>query len=262
MAHATTFAVYVLITLAVSLAAAFLPLMIRLDDRRAHLLIAYSSGIFLGALLLMFMPEAVQESLEGGYTVMQVMYAVAVGFLAVFIFDILLKQYYRPACGCESCLDHHSHDITSISAFVGLAIHACFDGLALAAAFIIGTEVGVTVLIALCIHKIVVVFSLSSTFLLSSREQSAWKYLVTFCFISPVMAVVAFLFLDGVGLEWTGIALAVSAGIFLFVTMCSMIPESFHREEHRMGSLGLLLLGVVTVLAVVAVTNLMGGHLH
>lgn len=257
-----TFSLYVLITLTVSLLAAALPLMMKLNDRQSHLLIAFSSGIFLGALFLMFMPEALHESIEAGYTVMEVMYAVAIGFLAVFIFDVLLKYFYQPECSCNSCIDHHSHDITSISAFVGLAIHAFFDGLALASAFIIGTEVGVTVLLALCIHKVVVVFSLSSTFLMSNRRQSAWKYLLAFCLISPVAAVVSYLFLGGVGVQWTGVALALSAGIFMFVTLCNMVPESFHREEYRLGSLGLLLLGIVTVVAVVAVTAMFGGHLH
>ncbi|MFA6952423.1 MAG: ZIP family metal transporter [Candidatus Methanomethylophilaceae archaeon] len=262
MDQTVMFAVFVLVTLIVSLVGALLPQMIKMNDKQTHLLIAFSSGIFVGVLFLMFLPEAVEESIEAGYSSETIMYAVMGGFIAIFIIDIFLKHYNKPTCGCSSCMDHHAHDITSLSAFIGLSIHACFDGLALASAFVAGTEVGVMVLVAMCIHKLVVVFSLSSTFLLSNKKKQAMRYLVTFCFISPIAAVVSFVFLNGVSADWTGIALALSAGIFMFVTMCDMIPEAFHRQKYDLKSLGLMLLGIVVVIAVVIFTTHFGGHIH
>lgn len=262
MASVMLFIVSILIMLAVSLLGAFLPHMVKMNDRQTHLMIAFSAGIFIGVLFLMFMPEAIHESLEAGFSALDVMYAVMFGFLAMLLLDQIVKSRVKSDCGCDECMDHHSHDITSLSAFIGLAIHACFDGLAFATAFIIGEGVGFAVLLAMCIHKVVVVFSLSSTFLMSNKKDSAKKYLVTFCFISPVAAIISYLFMGGIGIEWTGLALAVSAGIFMFVTMCDMVPEAFHRGELRLKSFAMLAIGIVVAIGVVLLTTLVGGHVH
>lgn len=292
MEQTMMFSIFVIVTLIVSLIGAFLPHMIKMNDRQTHLMISFSAGVFMGVLFLMLLPEAIHESIEHGYSAIDVMYAVMGGFVAILITDIVLKHYHcskfkhehehdhdheehEHQCCCHDHGNHHhddedlgspedlhSHDITSLSAFIGLSIHAAFDGLALATAFIVGTEVGLTVLIGMCIHKLVVVFSLSSTFLMSNKKQQAMRYLVAFCLISPLAAIVSYLFLDGIGTSWTGIALSVSAGIFMFVTMCNMIPEAFHRKNLELKSLVLVLLGIVTVIAVVFITAQLGGHIH
>ncbi|UAL07440.1 MAG: ZIP family metal transporter [Candidatus Methanogranum gryphiswaldense] len=258
MEQTVTFAIFIVAILIVSLVAALLPLMIKISDKQAHLLIAFSAGIFTGVLFLILMPEAIEESLDSGYSAQTIMYSLMAGFVAVFISDIILKHYYKTECACETCMDLHSHDITSMSAFIGLSIHACFDGLAIASAFVIGTEIGGMVIIAMCIHKVVEVFSLSSTFLMSNKKKQAKKYLTTFCFITPLAAVASYIFLDGISLEWTGIALAISAGIFMFVTVCDIIPEAFHRKKYDLESLGLMMIGIAVVIAVVIFATMAG----
>ena len=80
MDQTVMFAVFVLVTLIVSLVGALLPQMIKMNDKQTHLLIAFSSGIFVGVLFLMFLPEAVEESIEAGYSSETIMYAVMGGF--------------------------------------------------------------------------------------------------------------------------------------------------------------------------------------
>lgn len=258
-----TVILYTVIIFAVSLAGAVLPLLIKMNDRQTHLVIAFSAGIFLGVLCLMLLPEAFEETEHGGYDIITGMYAFLIGFLILFIADFLMKHYMKSDCDCEECMDFHSHDITSLSAFLGLAIHACFDGVALATSFIAGEEIGFAVLVALCVHKVVVVFSLSSTFLLSNRRKQAIKYLLLFCIISPLATLFTYFCLGDVEMEFTGLALMLSAGIFMFVTMCDIIPEAFHRKNLNVKSLGYLLLGLVVIIAVVILTDsLGGGHVH
>jgi zinc transporter ZupT len=245
---------------AASLVGAYLPLSFKTSDRRVHLMIAFSAGIFLGVLFLMLLPEAIEESEAAGYDTHIVMYAILGGFLAIFIFDFLFRHYVKPECDCEECRDYHSHDMTSLSAFVGLSIHACFDGLALAAAFVAGEEVGLVVLLAICVHKIVEVFSLSSTFLLSNRRKKATRYLVPFCLITPLAGIASYLILNGADTDVAGIAIAISAGIFMFVTMIDILPEAFHRRDIDVKSVALLLIGLAVVIAIVAITEAVGGH--
>jgi zinc transporter ZupT len=250
------------VILAVSLLGAYIPMSVRTTDRRIHLMIAFSAGIFLGVLFLMLIPEAIEEGAEGGFDTHEVMYAMLAGFLGIFIFDFLYRHYSKSECDCRECKDMHSHDLTSFSAFAGLAIHACFDGLALAAAFVAGEDVGVVVLIAICIHKVVEVFSLSSTFLLSNRRSRAVRYLVPFCLVTPAAGIVSHLLLDGADIGVAGMAFAVSAGIFAFVTMIDILPEAFHRKDIDVRSVALMLIGLAVVVAVVAFTTAVGGHVH
>jgi zinc transporter ZupT len=250
------------IILAVSFVGAYIPMSVRTTDRRIHLMIAFSAGIFLGVLFLMLIPEAIEEGTEGGFDIHEVMYAMLAGFLGIFIFDFLYRHYSKEDCDCKECRDLHSHDLTSLSAFAGLTIHACFDGLALAAAFVAGEDVGAVVLIAICVHKVVEVFSLSSTFLLSNRRERAARYLVPFCLVTPVAGVASYLLLEGAEIGIAGMAFAVSAGIFAFVTMIDILPEAFHRRDIDVRSVVLMLIGIATVIAVVAFTTAVGGHVH
>lgn len=261
MEQFATALVFIFVIFLVSLAGAVLPLAIKMNDRQLHLTIAFSAGIFLGVLFLMLFPEAISESVEGGNDTFTIMCAVLAGFLVIFILDFMLKQHSKETCDCEECKDLHAHDITSLSAFIGLSIHACFDGLALAAAFTAGETIGLSVLVALCIHKLIVVFSLSSTFLLSNRRKSALMYLLTFCLITPVTALGSYAFISGVDIGITGIALCFSVGIFLFVTMCDILPEAFHRKAQNNKSVILMLVGLAVVIALVLFTNSLGGHI-
>jgi zinc transporter ZupT len=253
-----TFLVCMALMLAASFFGAWLPMTFRATDKQMHLMIAFSAGVFLGILFLILLPEALHESEAGGYSEMDVMYVVLAGFVMMFVVDFLFKQYRKAKCDCSDCVDHHSHEITSLSAFTGLSIHACFDGLALATAFLVGEEIGLMMLVAVCLHKMVEVFSLSSTFILAGRRKRAVTFMVIFCLITPAVAMVSYFLLDGVESSIAGLAFAFSAGVFMFVTMLHMIPEAFHRKNINMMSLALLAAGLLIILCVA----LLMGPLH
>jgi len=254
-----SFLICTALILIVSIIGAYLPMAIRATDKQIHLMIAFSAGVFLGILFLILIPEALHESEESGFSEMNVMYVIIAGFLVMFIVDFLFKLYKKADCDCKECLDHHSHEITSLSAFIGLSIHACFDGMAIAVGFLIGETVGFMVLIAICIHKAAEVFSLSSTFVLAGNRKRSAIYLSIFCLLTPVVAMITYFILGEVENNITGIAFAFSAGVFMFVTMLHMIPEAFHRKSNDIRSLALLMLGLAIIAFVVF---LMGQYAH
>ena len=63
------FLLYSILLIAVSMIGAYLPQIGRVQDSRAHLMIALSAGIFLGLLLFILLPEAIEEGNEGGMEV-------------------------------------------------------------------------------------------------------------------------------------------------------------------------------------------------
>lgn len=251
MEAVATFALYSLLLLVVSMAGAALPRVRKLTDKQAHLLMALSAGIFLGLLFFLLLPEAIHESEDGGYDIHMVMYAIALGFLVIMTVEMVMKHKHMGGCSCECCQDNHSHKITSLSSFAGLSIHAACDGLALAATFLAGEEVGLIATVGMCIHKFVVLFSLSTTMVLTDYSQKqAFTRLFCFALITPLAGVVFFLALSGFsdigGL--TGLPLAFAAGTFMYVAMCDILPEAYHRKKQDIGSYSLVILGIVLIL--------------
>lgn len=257
-----TVCIFAVAIFAASMVSARLPFYIKKDVKQLHKLIAFGAGVMLGVLFIMLMPEALERNEEAGYDFDIACCIILIGFVFLFAVDFIVKKRTKVTCACKSCRDEHTHDVTSISALAGLGIHALFDGLALAAAFIAGEDVGIMVLIAICLHKVVEVFSLSSTMLMSKNKDKTWMSLVIFCMISPVAAVVSYLFIDGGDVDFAGPALCFSVGVFMFVALCDILPEAFHNRERDNGQMVAIVAGLVVVLLVKVVSVLLMGDVE
>ncbi|MCQ2078724.1 MAG: ZIP family metal transporter [archaeon] len=257
MDQTLTVVIFAVVVFAISIIAGRVPFIIKKSMTQLHFLIAFSAGVMLGVLFIMLMPEAIERTVDAGHDFEFVSYMILLGFLVLLIIDCLVKRYLKSSRGCCTQCDHN---ITSLSAFAGLAIHSFFDGLALAAAFVAGEDVGLMVLIALCLHKAVVVFSLSSTLLMSSNKKQTWNYILAFSVVSPLATIISYLFLDTGNISFAGPALCVSVGIFMFVTLVDMLPEAFHMKNKDNTQLMALILGLIVVVIVSFVSHqLMGG---
>jgi len=242
-----------------------LPQIRKMDDRQTHFLIALSAGIFLGLLFVMLIPEAYEQSVHHeGRSFETVSYLLLAGFLLIAFVDVLIKHFHMASCPCECHQDDHKHEITSLSAFVGLSVHAICDGLALSAAILGGEEIGLVALVGMCVHKFVVMFSLSSSLLLTDKDaRGRWFYLVAFILISPVSAIVFYLFFSGFDVDdVVGLPLAFAAGTFMFVTFSNMLPEAFHRKDQELKSFIFVMIGVCISVVTILLVNLVGGHSH
>ncbi len=265
MDGALVFAGYAAILFVVCMAGAYLPQIRQLNDSQKHLLIAITAGIFVGLLFWLFIPESFELSVEhGGFDFHDVCIAIVAGFLVISLIDVIIKHHHMAACPCELHEDEHSHEMVSISAFIGLSIHACCDGLALAAATMGGETLGVVALSGMCLHKFVETFSLSSSLLLTDEDsRTKWMYLTGFSLITPIMGMVFYLFLNGLDVEGiSGIPMAFAAGTFMFVTFCNLLPEAYHRKGQDLKTFVFIVIGVAIAAGVMTLVNMMGGHSH
>lgn len=255
-----TFLVYTIVLLAVAMAGAYTPFIRKLTDKQIHLLVALSAGIFLGILFFLLMPEAIEECAEGGQSAEIMMISTMFGFLVILGVDVLIKHIHSNECSEECHEDEHAHSIASLSAFIGLSVHAFVDGLVLATSLIADPNIAIIALGGMCIHKFVVLFSLSSTFLLTDLKRSTiMKYLFAFSCITPIATVISFLVLNGMSVDgMVGIPLAFSAGTFMYVALCDMIPEAFHRKNQDVRAFLMLIIGI----AIAAGVFLLIGHGH
>jgi zinc transporter ZupT len=244
------FLLYSLALIGVSLVAAFLPQYGKVKGKNIHHMVAVSTGIFLGLLLFMLLPEAIEESEEGGFDTHYVMFVLALGFILILILNVILKERHAATCACHA--GEHYHEATSISSFIGLAIHAACDGLALAAMFMAGEEVGLMATIGFSIHKFAELFSLSSTMLMTKLDKrKAMIRLIGFSLITPIAGLIFVALFGDMEVEGLlGLPLAFAAGTLMYVTMCDMVPESFGHSDKRYRTTALIILGVALMLAV------------
>ena len=261
MDTALNFLIYSLGILAISMIGAYLPRVRTLSDRQIHLLVALSAGIFIGLLFLLLLPEALEECEHGGVDTHNAMMAILAGFLLIMAVETWLKHRHMNGCGYECGQDFHSHRITSFSSMIGLSIHAACDGLALASTFLAGDAIALMTTVGMCIHKFVVLFSLSSMMLVTDiPKKKSMRYLLAFGLVTPVAGMLFCALLNGMSdIEgMAGIPMAFAAGTFMYVALCDMLPEAFHRKKQDITSFGLLLAGIVIILMV----TLMFPHVH
>lgn len=134
----------------------------------------------MGILFLMILPEAVEEGLEN-YSGTAVCACILIGFLFIFLIDFWMN--HRNGGG-------HTHEFTSWAAFTGMIIHAAFDGLALGVGFVEGGVEGAMLLAAVCVHKFVEVFSVSSTMSMILDRRKTYAAMALFSAVTPIGAVI------------------------------------------------------------------------
>jgi zinc transporter ZupT len=257
------FLIYAGIMFVVCIIGSALPQVRKLNDSQKHMLVALSAGIFLALLFCLFIPESFELTVEAGdYDADQMAYMMLFGFLLLAFIDRLLRHKHTHMCACELHEDDHKHELVSLSAFIGLSIHAACDGLALAAATFGGDEIGLVALGGLCLHKFVETFSLSSSMLLSDDDmRKRWMYLVSFSLITPVLGTLFFLFFNGLEVDSiAGLPMCFATGTFIFVIFCNILPEAFHREKSDFKSYGMVVLGVLIAVLALMLINMVGAE--
>ncbi|XP_060704468.1 zinc transporter ZIP9-like isoform X1 [Hemiscyllium ocellatum] len=135
---------------------------------------------------------------------------------------------------------------SSLTATLGLVIHAAADGVAL------GTAAGssqislqVIVFFAVILHKAPASFGLVSYLMYAGLEKKQiQKHLFIFSLAAPLLAITTYFIVSksSVGslhqTKATGIGLLFSAGTFLYVASVHVLPEVSSQTQHRVASNG------------------------
>jgi len=262
-----TLALYTGAILAGALAGGALPLVGRL--RRSDLLLSFSAGIMLGAAFFHMLPEAVEAA--GA----EAMPYVLVGFLVLYVLERFALVHLCAEPGPNATLSGeiaptvhgHGHEHVACevhtmgtAAFVGMALHTLVDGFALGAASVT-PELGLLVFVAILAHKVPNAFSLSAILVAegaSSRRALALN--AAFALMLPVGVGLFVLLREAVHAEaFTGLALAVSAGTFLHLSLSDILPDLHRRGGSKWRISGAVLAGVAVM---GALTLLRHGHVH
>ena len=181
------------------------------DGRWLRYFVALGAGFMLAAVLLKLVPESTR--LEPRAPVL-----ILAGYLLVHLFEHTVAPHFH--FGEETHHDHH-RGRTTASALLGLTVHSFFDGVAIGSGFLIEPALGLLLFGAIVLHKAPEGFAIASVVLAAhgTRGQAlgaAW--------LVGVASIVGALVMAGLP-AFVGPALALSAGVTLYVAASDLVPE-------------------------------------
>src|SRR5512132_1983236 len=200
----------------------------RFGERFLKYLVALGAGFMMAAIFIEIVPETVSiwtkniqgaqaaESVVGAFTLL------LAGYLLIQLFEHTIAPHFH--FGAETHPEHVIRPSAAYTAIGGLTIHTFFDGVSIAAAFLVNTKVGLLVFIAIMLHKVPEGFTVASIMLASGRSATKAA--------AASLAIGAATFAGVVGVALMKIefansvayALPFSAGVTLYVAASDLIP--------------------------------------
>lgn len=219
--------------------------------------VSFATGALLGAALLSLLPEAIH--LAGAENSNQIGLAVAVGILVFFMLEkwVLWRHSHGDDEHGHGHSQSHEHQnrVAANLILIGDGIHNALDGVAIAAAFMSGTEVGIVTAVAVIAHEIpheVGAFAVLLNGGLSRARALAFNVLSG---LTSVLGGVAAYYALGHALAALPYAIALAAASLLYVAVADLIPGL-----HRQSAVGAGVWQVVLIAAGVLLIFYLAGH--
>jgi zinc and cadmium transporter len=209
----------------------------RLGERFLKYLVALGAGFMLAAIFIEILPETVsiwtesQRGRSAGEAIVGAMTLLLAGYLLIQLFEHTIAPHFH--FGAETHPESFMRPSAAYTAVGGLWIHTFFDGVSIAAAFLVSFRVGLLVFIAIFLHKMPEGFTVASIMLASGR--SAKKALLATIAIgaATLAGVIAVALLQARVQSAIAYALPFSAGVTLYVAASDLIPEVNHKEDRN-----------------------------
>jgi ZIP family zinc transporter len=211
-------------------------------SRAVGAIIAIGAGIRIGAAFFDLIPESVVQ-LDGSLEVAMIF--TAIGFLAFYAIEKTTTLHVGHETATE--IDHTapSHEHVGIIGASGMSLHSFLDGVALAAALVVGGGLGLIVAAVVVIHRFSDGIGVVSFLVATHHTRDAtWRW-VTVVAVAPVLGVLVGVLVPFPP-QMLGAMLAIFAGFFLYIGAAELLPEA-HRSDHSPMVVVATLAGVVAI---------------
>jgi zinc transporter ZupT len=174
--------------------------------------VAAGAGFMLAAAFARMLPESVHMP--------HAFLFVLVGYFGVHLFEHAVAPHFH--FGEEFHPEAFLRPSAAYLAVLGLGMHTLFDGVAIAAGFMISPELGLLLFLAVFLHKLPEGFAIASIMLAAGRSPfAAWMAGAALGALTLLGAALTSLLAEA----HVGYALAVSAGVTIYVAASDLIPE-------------------------------------
>lgn len=174
--------------------------------------VAGGAGFMLAAAFVRMLPESVH--------VPHAFLFVLVGYFGVHLFEHTVAPHFH--FGEEIHAEAFLRPSAAYLAVIGLGVHTLFDGVAIAAGFMIDSTLGLLLFFAVLLHKLPEGFAIASIMLATGRSRNAALL------AGGVLGALTFLgalLTSFLAKSHVGYALALSAGVTIYVAASDLIPE-------------------------------------
>jgi zinc transporter ZupT len=205
----------------------------RSEAKLLKYLVALGAGFMLAAIFIEIVPETVElwavpsggitaEGVVGAFTLL------LLGYLLIQLFEHTIAPHFH--FGAETHPEHLIKPSAAYAAIGGLSIHTFFDGVSIAAAFLVNFKVGILVFIAIMLHKVPEGFTVASIMLASGRSSKKAAAAALTIGAATFAGVVVVALLKERFANSVSYALPFSAGVTLYVAASDLIPEVNRKE--------------------------------
>jgi zinc transporter ZupT len=174
--------------------------------------VALGAGFMLAAAFVRMLPESAQSP--------HAFFFVLVGYFGIHLFEHTVAPHFH--FGEEVHAEAFLKPSAAYLALLGLGVHTLFDGVAIAAGFMISSTLGMLLFIAVVLHKLPEGFTIASIMLATGRSRAA---ALASGLALGVLTLVGALGTSLLAREHLGYALALSAGVTIYVAASDLIPE-------------------------------------
>jgi ZIP family zinc transporter/zinc and cadmium transporter len=198
------------------------------DRVRQSYFVAAGAGFMLAAVILRMVPESYRLVAEHGEPLIVVGTLILGGYLFVHAAEHVLVGHFH--FGEETHHEHWVEPVVGMTALLGLALHALFDGVSIGSAFLVQPSLGILVAVAIFLHKVPEGFTVASIMVSSGRSR---REAVTSAALLGVATILGVLTIS----LWSGLvhyALPFSAGATLYVAASDLIPAVNEAKGIRM----------------------------
>ncbi|KAK0080873.1 hypothetical protein PV325_013207 [Microctonus aethiopoides] len=218
-----------------------LPLVMNLSEDKLQLVSVLGAGLLVGTALAVIIPEGIRALFSSTdskdshgakpHESSDLHSLIGISLVLGFVFMLLVDQCSTRRSGGKE---------KSVTATLGLVVHAAADGVALgAAATTSQADVEVIVFLAIMLHKAPAAFGLVSFLLHEGVDRKRiTRHLLFFSLSAPCLALVTYFGIGKEGKETlsnvnaTGLAMLFSAGTFLYVATVHVLPELMTRNSN------------------------------
>jgi zinc and cadmium transporter len=192
------------------------------ERRYLKYFVALGAGFMLSTALVEVVPTSLE--LGGRYAA----FLILLGYLIIHFFEHTVTPHFH--FGEETHEDEFLRPHKTFSVLVGLIIHTFFDGIAIAAGFLVSSWLGWIIFLAVFLHKIPEGFTVASVMLAGGRSRSvAWGASAALgaATLAGVLTMAVFRHQVNEGLP-------LAAGVTIYVAASDLIPEVNKEPGVRM----------------------------
>jgi len=205
-------------------------LALRAKDR-FHLVLGLSAGLLLGLVGFDLLPEIFEmnSSELGGVK------TISIALISGFLFLHFLEQFVGSHEPAESDYGHdhkHTVEIAGVVGAVAMAGHIFLDGVALALAFKVSTELGIAVFIAMIVHAFSDGLNTVALLIKTNQWREKGKYLLGLDAVARIGGAAlgsSLTFSDGN----LAIYLALFTGIVIYLATSHILPEAHSKHPSK-----------------------------